>query len=421
MRTASGAVAVSLLAVGCGATSTAKPPGTDAKHAAPAVSTVATAPPAGPVPATAAGNGGPASWAAALHDSAHSGASVAAGPTTGAVRWARNLGGPVVAGPVVAGDGTIYESANNGILHALNPATGADKWTFNGGGSSNNNHELSTSPAILGDGTILWPGPNSTLDAVDPTGKLLWQQKLAGTVLSPAVASGDKVYLADTVGDVAGLHATAAGAQQLWTTNVGKASFGSPAIGTDGTVYVTADGNLVALSDAGNHASVKWRFAAGADIEVSASVAPDGTVILGTNDAYEYGIISSGKVTWRYPRRVFSYSTPAATADGLAYFGDNNGYVDVVKASAGTVVGRYDGTSTPISSKGIGVWTAPLVDAHHDVYFGTASGHIVGFSYNGAKLFDHATGAIVASYPAMTADGTLLIGSDNGTLYAFHG
>ncbi len=31
-----------------------------------------------------------------------------------------------------------------------------------------------------------------------------------------------------------------------------------------------------------------------------------------------------------------------------------------------------------------------------------------------------ATAAIVASYPAMTADGTLLIGSDNGTLYAFH-
>ncbi len=28
---------------------------------------------------------------------------------------------------------------------------------------------------------------------------------------------------------------------------------------------------------------------------------------------------------------------------------------------------------------------------------------------------------IVASYPAMTANGTLVIGSDNGTLYAFHG
>lgn len=157
------------------------------------------------------------------------------------------------------------------------------------------------------------------------------------------------------------------------------------------------------------------------DIEVSASVASDGTIVLGTNDPFEYGITPSGTVAWKYPRKVLSYSTPAVTADGLAYFGDNDGYVDVVTAATGKVVGRYDATSTPISNNGIGVWTAPLVDAAHNVYAGTASGHIVGFSYTGKKLFDVATGNIVASYPAMTADGTLVIGSDNGTLYAFHG
>jgi len=77
------------------------------------------------------------------------------------------------------------------------------------------------------------------------------------------------------------------------------------------------------------------------------------------------------------------------------------------------VIGRYNATTKAISNDGIGVWTAPLVDAHHNVYLGTASGHILGFSYSGTKLFDVATAAIVASYPAMTADGTLLIGSDN--------
>lgn len=221
-------------------------------------------------------------------------------------------------------------------------------------------------------------------------------------------------------GDIAAYHATAAGAQQTWTVNVGKTSFGSPAVGPDGTIYATADNQLIALADAGTNATIKWRFTAEATVEVSASVAPDGTIILGTNDAYEYGITPTGTVAWKYPRKVFSYSTPAATADGLAYFGDNDGYVDVVGASDGHVTGRYDATTKAISNNGIGVWTAPLVDSHHNVYLGTASGHILGFSYNGTKLFDVATGAIVASYPAMTADGTLLIGSDNGTLYAFH-
>lgn len=416
------AVAVALLAAGCGAASSSHPAVSTGPSPTTAPATVSTVPPVaptGPAPTTAAGTAATAPWASALHDRAHSGASVATGPTTGATRWTRNLGAPVTAGPVVAADGTIHEAANDGILHALDPTTGADKWTYNGIGSFNS-QDLSTSPTLLTDGTIVWPGPSGSLDALGPNGKLLWQQKLAGTVLSPAVGAGDKLYVADSVGDVFAFHATAAGAQQLWSIKVGTTSFGSPAIGPDGTIYATADRDLVALDDAGTHASIKWRFAAGSDIEVSASVAPNGTVILGTNDPYEYGITPAGTVAWRYPRKVFSYSTPAATADGLAYFGDNDGYVDVVQSVSGAVVGRYDGTSTPLSANGIGVWTAPLVDAHHDVYFGTASGHIFGFSYDGTKLFDVATGAIVASYPAMTADGTLLIGSDNGMLYAFH-
>ncbi|MDQ6784402.1 MAG: PQQ-binding-like beta-propeller repeat protein [Actinomycetota bacterium] len=418
-RVALGTAALALLAVGCGSSTGAKAPGSSAP-APSTVSTVAPTAPTGPAPTAAAGLSGALPWPAALHDSAHSGGSVAVGPTAGTMLWTRNLGAPITGGAVVGADGTIFESANNGILHALDPATGADRWTFDGGGSPGNNQDLSISPAILADGTIVWPAPNSMLDGVSPAGKLLWQQKLAGLILSPAVAAGDKVYVADSVGGVAAFHATAAGAQQLWTTTVGKASFGSPAVGPDGTIYATADRDLIALRDAGDHATVAWRFTAGSDIEVSPSVAPDGTVVLGTNDAYEYGITAKGTVAWRYPRHVFSYSTPAATADGLAYFGDNDGYVDVVQAATGKVVGRYNGTTAAISSNGIGVWTAPLVDAHHDVYFGTASGHIIGTSYEGAKLFDIATGAIVASYPAMTANGTLIIGSDNGSLYAFH-
>ncbi|MGH9076270.1 MAG: PQQ-binding-like beta-propeller repeat protein [Acidimicrobiales bacterium] len=415
------ALGATALAAGCGSTAApkaAKPPATTTQAAPKTVATVPPAPPTGAAPGSSPAYPGPA-WPAALHDSRHSGASAATGPTTGAMLWTRNLGAPVVAGAVVGSDGTIYESANNGVLHALDPATGADRWTYDGGGSSDNGQDLSTSAAVLADGTIAWPGPNSTLYGIDPHGKLLWQQKLAGAVLSPALGPGGQLYVADSKGDVAAYQASAAGAHQMWTTSIGKASFGSPAVAADGTVYATSGPDLVALTDNGSSATVKWRFTAGADIEVSAAVAPDGTVVLGTNDLYEYGITPAGSVAWRYPRNVFSYSTPAATADGLAYFGDNDGYVDVVKASTGTVVGRYDGTSQALSPNGIGVWTSPAVDAHHDVYFGTASGHILGFSYSGTKLLDVATGQIVASYPALTANGTLLIGSDNGTLYAF--
>ncbi len=67
-------------------------------------------------------------------------------------------------------------------------------------------------------------------------------------------------------------------------------------------------------------------------------VAPGGTVVPGTKRPYEYGITSPGKVAWRYPRKVFSYSTPAVT------------------------------------------------DAHHDVYLGTAPERILGPTHNRSPI-----------------------------------
>jgi outer membrane protein assembly factor BamB len=358
-----------------------------------------------------------AGWPVALHDAAHSGTGAEVGPQSGALLWTRNLGGPISGGPAVSSDGTIYAFSNSGVLHALNPQTGADIWTYDGGGSANNNQDLSTTPAVLSDGSILWPGPRSTLFALSASGHLEWTFALRGTVLSPAVANG-RVYVADSMGDLVALEASATSVTKMWELSIGTTSFGSPAVAPGGTVYGTADRSLVAIKDDGTRGRILWRFTDGADIEVSPSVAPAGTVVLGTNDSYEYGISPKGTVEWRYLRKVYSYSTPAVTPDGLAYFGDNNGYVDVVKAATGRVVGRYDGTARPLSNVGVGVWTAPLIDRHHDVYFGTAAGHVFGFTYSGAKLFDLSTGATVDSYPALTPQGTLIIGSDNGTLYA---
>lgn len=418
-----GVAAIAAAASACGASSKSTAlPTTAAKHQPATVKTIAPHAPIGQAPTSAAGTTATTSWPEALHDSRHSGSTLAVGPSDAKVLWTRKLGPAITAGAVVAADGTIYDSASNGILHALNPATGADIWTYNGGGSTNNGEDLSVSPAILADGTIAWPGPNGTLDGISPAGKLLWQEKLGGTVLSPAVGPSGKLYVAESKGEVEAFHASAAGASLLWKIDVGASSFafGSPAVGPKGNLYVTSGRDLIALTDHGTSASVWWRYHAGAAVEVSASVAPDGIVVLGTNDPYEYGITPAGKVAWRYPRKVFSYSTPAVSADGIAYFGDNDGYVDAVRAATGQVLGRYGVTTKAMSSMGVGVWTAPLIDAHHDVYFGTASGHILGFTYNGNPLLDITTGSIVASYPAMTANGTLLIGSDNGTLYAIH-
>lgn len=190
-------------------------------------------------------------------------------------------------------------------------------------------------------------------------------------------------------------------------------------MGPDGTVYVAHDRTVVAVADRGASSSTRWTYRAKDIIEVSLAVGSDGTVIVGTNNDDELGLTPSGKLRWRFDKGDWSYSSPVVR-DGIAYFGDHLGYLDVVDARTGKQIQRDLGIpkAKGLNSNGTGVWTAPLVDGAGNVYFGTAAGHVYGFDAKGNRLWDLDAGAVVASYPALTADGTLVIGTSDGTLYA---
>ncbi|HLZ69436.1 MAG TPA: PQQ-binding-like beta-propeller repeat protein [Dehalococcoidia bacterium] len=336
-----------------------------------------------------------------------------AGPRHGDVRWTRKLEGAVTPGAVVGPDGTIYAASNGGVLHALDPRSGADRWSFDGGGSYGS--DLSTAPAVLSDGSVLWPGPHDTLFALDAAGRLRWQRRFESFVLSPLVGAGGRLYIMEMNGRLHAFDLLADGLRERWVSSLGThdTSFGSPALGDDGTIYTTIGNRIVALRDDGRHATILWHFDIHSGTEVSPAVSREGVAVFGTNDAFEYGLGRDGRVRWRYPRNSLSYSSPVVTADGLAYFGDHNGFMNVVHAADGSLVARYQG--------GDEVWTAAAVDRDRNAYFGTKGGHVLGYSFAGTKLFDVDTGGTVDSYPALTADGTLLVGSASGTLYAIHG
>jgi hypothetical protein len=232
-------------------------------------------------------------------------------------------------------------------------------------------------------------------------------------LLSPAISSAGKIYLADVNGDLSSVRIGSTGAHVLWTVPLGGGigkTFGSPAIGPDGTVYSTVGRQVVAVDDEGSHGRVRWRFGVGSAIEVSPAVAPDGTIVVGTNGPYQYGLTPSGHVGWKLRRQSETYSSTSVTRDGLAYYGDNDGVVYVVNVATGAPVIKYQGLQ--------GVWAIPVVDSEHHVYFGTQGGHIYDFTYSGKKLFDIDAHGPIDSYPAITGDGTLIVGTEKGTLYA---
>lgn len=354
-------------------------------------------------------------WPQALHDAQHSGATTSTGPRSGRLRWSRRLEGNVTPGPVVGSDGTIYAASNAGVLHALDPDTGNDRWTVDG--RSSYGGDLSTSPAVLPSGIILWPGPDATLFAVSPQGRVLWRLGLDQQVTSPAVSARGDVVVGDLGGRLLALRPTSRGPDVRWRVDLGTSTYGSPVWAADGrTAYQTLTSGVVAVR-AGDEL---WRSSAPSDIiEVSPAVAPDGTVVVGTNDPYQYGLDpADGSVRWRHRRSYWTYSSPGVTRDGVAYFGDHHNRITGLDARTGRLRFSFLGSQRDVNPGGIGIWTSVLVDAEHTVYAGTRQGLVYGVDRTGRLLWQLETGATVDSYPALTADGALVIGVSDGRLLA---
>jgi len=301
-----------------------------------------------------------------------------------------------------------------GVLHAIDLATGRDRWRADGGGPYGS--DLSTTPLVLPGGTVLWPGPGDALIALDSRGRERWRLRFPAAVLSPVLAPDGSLVVGDAAGGLSAF--TAPGPRRpprrRWHADLGSISYSSPAVAPDGTVYTTAGERLVAVRGG----RVRWHVRAGALSETSPAVAPDGTVVFTANDDIAYGVRPDGSVRWRFAIGALTYSSPAATRDGLVYLGDHLGRVTALDARTGRVRARVQGLARTPTRRSVGVWTQPVVDARHDVYFGTRPGHVYGFDANGRRLLDIDTGATVDSYPALAADGTLVVGSESGELLA---
>jgi outer membrane protein assembly factor BamB len=192
---------------------------------------------------------------------------------------------------------------------------------------------------------------------------------------------------------------------------VGTTSYGSVVTRGDGRLYTTADSALVAIDDQDTGARVAWRADPADDIsEVSAGLGQDGTALLGTNGRFEWAYGPTGAPLWRAPR-VITYASPTVTASGLAYVADHAGLVHVLDVLTGAETTRYG----PVGAQ---IWSSPVVDRAYRVYLAGQNGHAYGFAPDGRRLFDVDLGGPVDSYPALTGDGVLLVGSRNGLVTA---
>ena len=103
--------------------------------------------------------------------------------------------------------------------------------------------------------------------------------------------------------------------QHIWST--GALIFGSPAIGTNGTIYAGSyKSNFYAFNPDGTTALV-WKI--GGRVGASATIAPDGTVYIGAEDNKFYSLADTDRGVWPKFRRDLRNTGRKTLVKGMVF------------------------------------------------------------------------------------------------------
>jgi outer membrane protein assembly factor BamB len=156
---------------------------------------------------------------------------------------------------------------------------------------------------------------------------------------------------------------------------------------------------------------LKWSYQTGGPIGYSSpAIGSDGAVYVGSNDKKLYAIKSDGTFKWSYQTGDIIYSSPAIGSDGTVYVGSDNGKLYAINS---------DGTLKWSYLTGFDIYSSPAIGSDGTVYVGSDDGKLYAINSDGTLNWKYLTGNRIRSSPAIGSDVTLYVGSCDGKLYAF--
>ena len=87
---------------------------------------------------------------------------------------------------------------------------------------------------------------------------------------------------------------------------------------------------VVSLSSCSEHSGNKrllWSFKTADVMPTCPTIAPDGTIYIGSHDHYLYSINKDGKMNWRFKTGDFVHGSSALDDNGNIYFGSFDGNI----------------------------------------------------------------------------------------------
>ena len=257
------------------------------------------------------------------------------------------------------------------------------------------------------------PEPTNPPVVVKKPGTTLWEFKTGDWVTSsPAIGSDGTVYVGSYDKKLYAINGKSG--VKLWEFETGGGVYSSPAIGPDGTVYVGSyDKKLYAIN--GKSGVKLWEFKTGSNVYSSPAIGPDGTVYVGSHDNKLYAINGkSGVKLWEFKTGGYVHSSPAIGPDGTVYVGSYDKKLYAINGKSGVKLWEF--------KTGDWVTSSPAIGSDGTVYVGSYDKKLYAINgKSGVKLWEFETGRGVLSSPAIGSDGTVYVGSRDNKLYALSG
>jgi len=246
---------------------------------------------------------------------------VAVDLATGAVRWARPVGGTYYWSALAYGDGRLYLLNFDGRLTALSPATGGTLWT-----TQLDQYSFSTAPVYHG-GSVYLTGAGSGMTAYAvraSDGAVQWSKSLPSGAGSPAV-DDTTVYVSMVCQRAVALDRASGATRWSRSSSCSGGGDSTPAL-HGGRLYPLGDNG--AIYDAATGATV-----GSADFHGAPGFA-DGVAYV----PWQGGIVASDAATWatRWTAAGRGAGTPLISGSTL-FTGGETGFVAALSRSDGAV------------------------------------------------------------------------------------
>ena len=206
-----------------------------------------------------------------------------------------------------------------------------------------------------------------------------------------------------------------------WSYKTTDSVESSPALGTDGSIYVGSNDNLLyAFSSTG---ALSWTYATADDITSSPAIDATGTGYIGSRDNNVYAFTSAGGFYWSYSGGAAAadilISSPAISTTGKIYVQARTKILSLYPD--GLLAWAYTVSPAPTSPSA----SSPVVGTDNRIYVGffksaSAGGKLYAVNSNGTLAWTYETGDTLQSSPAIGYDGSIFIGSYDNSVYAFN-